>query len=184
MGWFRKILFLILVAAVFFSWPRVRDFLTVSSGFEINAAGFSGIRRFTITRVDFLQVDVNGSQLRMTAARAEKGADNLLRLSKIVGRRSDAHGDTSLRAASGIYDENSGNVTLKGGVELRTPDGFVATSEVVVYNRDRDVLTGSTPVEIVGSRGRIAGRGFTYRPADGVMRVTGQVRCIINSGVI
>ncbi len=180
----KKILPLLAVAAIILTWPRIKSFLTVSTGFEITESASAGSRQFTILKVDFLQIDENGGGMRMTASRVDKGADNHLRLRDIVGRRSTPGGETTIRAASGDYDEANGVLTLREGVEMVTPDGFTATTEAVSYHRKTDRIESLAPVEIAGDRGRITGDRLEYYPADGVMKVIGSVRCTIATGVI
>jgi len=181
-----KKLALMLVCAVLFliGWSHIRSFLVVPGPVATNDALPRPGRRFIIKGMDFLQVDSAGNTLAMTATRVEKGAGSLMHLDAVRGKRSGRNGATAIRADTGTYDESEGILTLNGGVTMRTPDGFIAASDRVIYDRKKEILASPVPVEISGDKGRISGDRLKYRPADGVMTVKGRVRCLIESGVI
>ena len=89
-------------------------------------------------------------------------------------------GDLHLLAGSGIYDRETEDVDLSGGVELTTSDGYRFETPSVFLNLKRGQALGHEPIAGAGPSGTIAAERFEFRDGGERLRFMGRVRVTLH----
>jgi lipopolysaccharide export system protein LptC len=84
--------------------------------------------------------------------------------------------EVRLLAVSGIYDRDSEDVDLRGGIEVTTNDGYRFETPSALVNLDRGRVVGQEAITGWGPSGTIAAERFEFRDGGDVLRFTGGVR--------
>ena len=170
--------------ALILFWKNISSFLTVKSGFELDNIPVPSGREFIVTGARFLRVGADGAELEMRVDRVVKKAGREMRLDGVVARHLAGGGVTTLQAAAGAYDDKAGLLHLSGGVEMRTADGYLVRTEAARYESRRNRISSRAGVEMSGPSARVRGGGFEFFPDQGLLRLDGGVRCLIETDVI
>jgi lipopolysaccharide export system protein LptC len=85
-----------------------------------------------------------------------------------------------LLAVSGIYDRDTEDVNLSGGIELTTSDGYRFQTKSALLKLDRGRVVGQEPIAGAGPSGTIAAERFEFRDGGEVLRFTGGVRVMLH----
>ena len=85
-----------------------------------------------------------------------------------------------LLAGSGIYDRDSEDVNLSGGIELTTSDGYRFETPSALLKLDRGRVVGQEPIAGAGPSGTIAAERFEFRDGGEVLRFNGRVRVTLH----
>jgi lipopolysaccharide export system protein LptC len=85
-----------------------------------------------------------------------------------------------LVAVSGIYDRDTEDVNLSGGVELTTSDGYRFETPSALLRLDRGRVIGQEPIAGSGPSGTIAAERFEVRDGGDVLRFNGRVRVTLH----
>jgi lipopolysaccharide export system protein LptC len=81
-----------------------------------------------------------------------------------------------LLAVSGVYDRDTENVNLSGGIEVTTSDGYHFETPSALLKLDRGRVVGEEPIAGSGPSGTIAAERFEFRDGGEVLRFNGRVR--------
>ena len=85
-----------------------------------------------------------------------------------------------LQAVSGIYDRDTEDVNLSGGIELTTSDGYRFETPSALLKLDRGRVVGQEPIAGSGPSGTIAAERFEFRDGGDVLRFNGRVRVTLH----
>jgi lipopolysaccharide export system protein LptC len=85
-----------------------------------------------------------------------------------------------LLAVSGIYDRDTENVNLRGGIELTTSDGYRFETPSALLRLDRGRVVGREPIAGSGPSGTIAADRFEFQEGGDVLRFNGRVRVTLH----
>lgn len=85
-----------------------------------------------------------------------------------------------LLAVSGVYDRDSEDVNLSGGIEVTTSDGYRFETPSALLKLDRGRVVGQEPIAGAGPSGTIAAERFEFRDGGEVLRFTGGVRVTLH----
>jgi lipopolysaccharide export system protein LptC len=85
-----------------------------------------------------------------------------------------------LVAVSGIYDRDTEDVNLSGGIELTTSDGYRFETPSALLKLKRGRVVGQEPIAGAGPSGTIAAERFEFRDGGEVLRFTGGVRVTLH----
>ena len=85
-----------------------------------------------------------------------------------------------LLAVSGVYDRESEDVDLRGGIELTTSDGYRFETPSALLNLDRGRVFGQEPIAGAGPSGTIAADRFDFRDGGDRLRFMGRVRVTLH----
>lgn len=93
----------------------------------------------------------------------------------------DSRGQRDLRvmATSGIYNRNTENLDLSGGIELNTSDGYRFKTESAWLNLQRGRVIGRTPIAGSGPAGTLSADRFEVQDGGDVLRFKGRVKVIL-----
>jgi lipopolysaccharide export system protein LptC len=85
-----------------------------------------------------------------------------------------------LLAVSGVYDRDTADVNLSGGIELTTSDGYRFETPSALLKLDRGRVVGHEPIAGSGPSGTIAAERFEFRDGGEVLHFTGRVRVTLH----
>lgn len=85
-----------------------------------------------------------------------------------------------LLAVSGIYDRDTEDVNLSGGIELSTSDGYRFETPSALLKLDRGRVVGQEPIAGSGPSGTIAAERFEFWDGGDVLRFDGRVRVTLH----
>jgi lipopolysaccharide export system protein LptC len=85
-----------------------------------------------------------------------------------------------LLAVSGLYDRDTENVNLSGGIEVTTSDGYRFETPSALLKLKRGRVVGQEPIAGSGPRGTIAAERFEFRDGGEVLRFNGRVRVTLH----
>ena len=85
-----------------------------------------------------------------------------------------------LVAVSGVYDRDTEDVNLSGGIELTTSDGYRFETPSALLRLDRGRVIGQEPIAGSGPTGTIAADRFEIRNGGEVLRFAGRVRVVLD----
>ena len=85
-----------------------------------------------------------------------------------------------LVAVSGIYDRDTEDVNLSGGIEVTTSDGYRFETASALVKLDRGRVVGQEPIAGSGPSGTIAAERFEFRDGGDVLRFNGRVRVTLH----
>ncbi len=85
-----------------------------------------------------------------------------------------------LVAVSGIYDRDTEDVNLSGGIELTTSDGYRFETPSALVKLDRGRVVGQEAIAGSGPSGTIAAQRFEFRDGGDVLRFNGRVRVTLH----
>jgi lipopolysaccharide export system protein LptC len=88
-----------------------------------------------------------------------------------AGRR-----DLRLLAGAGIYDRDTEDVELHGGIELATSDGYRFQTLSALVNLDHGRVVGREPIAGSGPSGTLRADRFEFQDGGDVLQFTGRVR--------
>lgn len=125
----------------------------------------------------------NAEPFEVTAASAylDPAQPNRIHLDQLAadiataGRR-----DLRLLAASGVYDRESEDVDLSGGIELVTSDGYRFETPSALLNLERGRVFGRQPIAGAGPSGTITADRFEFRDGGDRLRFMGRVRVTLH----
>jgi lipopolysaccharide export system protein LptC len=85
-----------------------------------------------------------------------------------------------LLADTAVYDRDSEDVNLGGGIEVTTDDGYHFETPSALVNLDQGWAVGQEPIAGSGPGGSIAAERFEFRNGGDLLRFNGRVRVILN----
>jgi lipopolysaccharide export system protein LptC len=85
-----------------------------------------------------------------------------------------------LLAVSGLYDRDTENVNLSGGIEVTTSDGYRFETPSALLKLERGRVVGREPIAGSGPGGTIAAERFEFRDGGEVLRFNGRVRVTLH----
>ena len=85
-----------------------------------------------------------------------------------------------LLAVSGVYDRDTADVNLSGGIELTTSDGYRFETPSALLKLDHGRVVGHEPIAGSGPSGTIAAERFEFRDGGEVLHFTGRVRVTLH----
>jgi lipopolysaccharide export system protein LptC len=85
-----------------------------------------------------------------------------------------------LLADTAVYDRDSEDVNLGGGIEVTTDDGYHFETPSALVNLDQGWAVGQEPIAGWGPSGTIAAERFEFRNGGEVLRFDGRVRVTLN----
>ena len=85
-----------------------------------------------------------------------------------------------LLSDTGVYDRQSEDVNLGGGIEVTTDDGYHFETPSALVNLDQGWAVGQEPIAGWGPSGTIAAERFEFRNGGDILRFNGRVRVTLN----
>jgi lipopolysaccharide export system protein LptC len=85
-----------------------------------------------------------------------------------------------LMAVTGVYDRDTEDVNLSGGIEVTTSDGYRFETPSALLKLDRGRVVGQEPIAGSGPSGTIAAQRFEFREGGDVLRFNGRVRVTLH----
>lgn len=134
----------------------------------------------------FSSTDKKGNPFTLTAARAVQVKDkpDLLNLDQPTGTITIASGMTITGSApSGLYNQNTTELRLSGGIVFETSDGYRATLDHLDLNAKTREIVGETPLYMTGPLGTLTAQSMTGNLTTGVLILTGPATIILNEGI-
>lgn len=125
----------------------------------------------------------NAEPFEVTAASAhlDPSRPNRIHLDELAADIATA-GTRQLRllAVSGIYDRDTADVSLSGGIELTTSDGYRFETPSALLKLDHGRVVGQEPIAGSGPSGTIAAERFEFRDGGEVLHFNGRVRVTLH----
>jgi lipopolysaccharide export system protein LptC len=116
-------------------------------------------------------------EVTAAAASADPAQPNRIHLDQLAAEIATAgERDIRLLAVTGVYDRDSEDVDLRGGIEVTTNDGYRFETPSALVNLDRGRVVGQEPITGWGPSGTIAAERFEFRDGGDVLRFDGGVR--------
>ena len=85
-----------------------------------------------------------------------------------------------LLAMAGIYDRDTADVNLSGGIELTTSDGYRFETPSASLKLDHGRVVGEEPIAGSGPSGTIDAERFEFRDGGDVLHFNGRVRVTLH----
>jgi lipopolysaccharide export system protein LptC len=125
--------------------------------------------------------DAEPFQVTAASAYMDRAQPNRIHLDRLAAEIATASTrEVYLLAASGIYDRDSEDVDLRGGIEVTTSDGYRFETPSALVNLDRGRVVGQEAIAGSGPSGTIAADRFEFRDGGDVLRFNGRVRVTLN----
>jgi lipopolysaccharide export system protein LptC len=116
-------------------------------------------------------------EVTAASASADPAQPNRIHLDQLEAEIATAgERDIRLLAVTGVYDRDSEDVDLRGGIEVTTDDGYRFETPSALVNLDRGRVVGQEPITGWGPTGTIAAERFEFRDGGDVLRFDGGVR--------
>jgi LPS export ABC transporter protein LptC len=142
-----------------------------------------------------LDAGITGSNLHLVEEREEEGYKFILDADKAISsqneervtmtgirlrfERKDGH-NMEIKGAEGNFDKGLNEISLKGGVQGQSNDGYSLSTEYVVYNQKEGVLKTDEPVKMSGPFFSVSGRGLLFSPEGETLKIISGVTTIVN----
>jgi lipopolysaccharide export system protein LptC len=88
-----------------------------------------------------------------------------------------------LVALEGIYQRAANKLSLAGGIELSTSDGYRFLTESAKVDLERGRVAGKQPITGSGPKGTLSADRFEIRDGGQLLRFRGDVKVTLQSGV-
>ena len=116
-------------------------------------------------------------EVTAASASADPARPNRIHLDQLAAEIATAgKRDVRVLAVAGVYDRDSEDVNLRGGIEVTTNDGYRFQTPSALVNLNRGRVVGQEPITGWGPSGTIAAERFEFRDGGDVLRFTGGVR--------
>lgn len=80
-----------------------------------------------------------------------------------------------VQSREGVLHTETKDIELMGNVRAEMPNGYVATMETANYNHTNGIVESDDPVHVTGPGLELDGNRWTYKMADHVAKVNGNV---------
>jgi LPS export ABC transporter protein LptC len=162
--------------------------------FLIKTPGSKGINKKMINELP-PDAGITGSNLHLVEEHAEEGYKFILDADKAISsqnqdrvtltgvglkfERKDGH-TMEINGAEGIFDKGRHEISLEGGVQGRSNDGYNVSTEYIVYNQKEGVLRTDKPVKMSGPFFSVSGEGLFYDLEKETFKVISNVTTTID----
>ncbi len=122
-------------------------------------------------------IDANGYRYEISARRAfeNHGAKHVIYLDGLKASFYDRKGkEVTLEAREGRYDVSERRAILNGNIRMGIQWGTVVEATSAEYDVGRGIAKSDAPVSIHGPWGDMEAQAFHYRPAEGLLELTGR----------
>ncbi|MGB0747437.1 MAG: LPS export ABC transporter periplasmic protein LptC [Magnetospiraceae bacterium] len=139
----------------------------------------------TVANARYLGTDENGRPFKVTAEVARNIGETASRVELTAPEANIELSDTSwvsAAAGKGLYDRETENLYLDGGVTVSNEAGYRVTTESAEIDLEAATAVGTAPVTGSGPLGDLSGEGFAIENGGRTLRLTGKSRVLIRVG--
>jgi LPS export ABC transporter protein LptC len=160
--------------------------------FLIKTPGSKGINKKAISELP-PDAGITGNNLHLVEEHGEEGYKFILDADKAtasqneervtltgVGLRFESKDGHNMEIKGAEGDKIQNEISLKGGVQGRSNDGYSLSTEYIVYNQKEGVLKTDELVKMSGPFFSVSGRGLLFKPEGETLKIISDVTTIIN----